>query len=74
VADTHAVPGGGTLPGVEIPSVGLVLPGDHRDALRAMDPPIIARVEEDRTILDLRTVLPEQDPLVAAAVARLPRG
>lgn len=74
VADTHAVPGGGTLPGVEIPSVGLVLPGDHRDALRAMDPPIIARVEEARTVLDLRTVLPEQDPLVAAAVARLPKG
>jgi L-seryl-tRNA(Ser) seleniumtransferase len=67
--DMASVPGGGTLPGVEIPSAGLVLAGDHRDALRAFDPPVIARVEEDRTFLDLRSVFPAQDPVVAAAVA-----
>jgi L-seryl-tRNA(Ser) seleniumtransferase len=32
--------------------------------LRASDPPVIARVEEGRVLLDLRTVFPEQDELV----------
>jgi L-seryl-tRNA(Ser) seleniumtransferase len=36
--------------------------------LRAADPPIIARVEEGRVLLDLRTVFPEQDDLVAGAL------
>ncbi len=34
-----SVPGGGTLPGVEIPSMGLSLAGDHTAALRRADPP-----------------------------------
>jgi L-seryl-tRNA(Ser) seleniumtransferase len=65
-----SVVGGGTLPGVEIPSWGLALPGDHRAALRARAPrPIIARVRHGRTILDLRTVAPADDAAVAAALA-----
>jgi L-seryl-tRNA(Ser) seleniumtransferase len=36
--------------------------------LRACDPPVIARVEDGRVLLDLRTVFPEQDELVAAAL------
>jgi L-seryl-tRNA(Ser) seleniumtransferase len=39
--------------------------------LRRSDPPIVARVEGDRVVLDLRTVLPEQDRLVAAALNAL---
>ncbi len=69
--DTVATPGGGTLPGVEIPSAGLVVPGDHVVALRAGDPPIIARVVEGSTVVDLRTVHPDDDPLVAEAIGRL---
>lgn len=69
--DTVAVPGGGTLPGVEIPSAGLLLPGDRVDDLRANDPPVIARVADDSTILDLRTVHPDDDAVVAAAIATL---
>jgi L-seryl-tRNA(Ser) seleniumtransferase len=69
--DTVAVPGGGTLPGVEIPSVGLLLPGDRVGELRAGNPPVIARVTEGSTILDLRTVHPNDDAVVAAAVATL---
>jgi L-seryl-tRNA(Ser) seleniumtransferase len=71
VVDTVAVPGGGTLPGVEIPSVGIAISGDHTAALRAADPPIIARVQDDTTILDLRTVDPASDEHVAAVVAKL---
>ena len=68
VVDTVAVPGGGTLPGVEIPSAGVALDGDQRDRLRAHDPPVIARIDEGTTILDLRTVDPDDDAVVAAAI------
>ncbi len=72
VRDTAAVPGGGTLPGVEIPSAGLAAPGDHVAALRAHHPPVIARVADGRTVCDLRTVDPDDDPTLAAALAALP--
>ena len=71
VEDTVSVPGGGTLPGVEIPSVGLSMPGDRVGELRAGNPPVIARVADGSTILDLRTVHPDDDAVVAAAVATL---
>ena len=39
---------------------------DHIEAwLRTLDPPIIARIEQDHVVLDLRTVLPSQDELLA---------
>jgi hypothetical protein len=31
--------------------------------------PVIARVEDDRLIIDLRTVFPEQEPLLIAALS-----
>jgi L-seryl-tRNA(Ser) seleniumtransferase len=62
-----AVPGGGSAPGVEIPSYGIALRGNHMAALRAHDPPVIARIDGDATILDLRTVEPAQDAVVADA-------
>ncbi|MDH3706145.1 MAG: L-seryl-tRNA(Sec) selenium transferase [Acidimicrobiia bacterium] len=71
VVDTASTPGGGTLPGIEIPSVGLSLAGDRRDELRAGAPPIIARTADDHTILDLRTVRPDHDTHVADALAAL---
>ena len=74
VVETLAVTGGGTLPGTEIPSVGVARDGDRRAGLRAVAVPVIARVVEDRTVLDLRTVEPDQDPLVAAAVGALTGG
>jgi L-seryl-tRNA(Ser) seleniumtransferase len=71
VVDTAAVTGGGTLPGVEIPAAGVALPGDRATELRAAAPPIIARVQDDTTILDLRTVDPAADAHVAAVLAQL---
>jgi L-seryl-tRNA(Ser) seleniumtransferase len=70
-ADTMAVPGGGTLPGVEIPSVGLMIPGDRVAELRTGTPPVIARVHDGSTVIDLRTVHPHDDDVVRAAVNRL---
>jgi L-seryl-tRNA(Ser) seleniumtransferase len=70
-----SVAGGGALPGVEIPSWGVALPGDRRDALRAARPrPVVARVHQDETVLDLRTVDPADDPEVTAAVAAVAAG
>jgi L-seryl-tRNA(Ser) seleniumtransferase len=70
VVECSSVTGGGTLPGVEIPSAGVAVAGDRTDALRAASPkPIIARVDENRTLLDLRTVDPADDVLVRAALS-----
>ncbi len=71
VVETMAVPGGGTLPGVEIPSVGLRLAGDVSRTLRFGDRPIIARVENDTTILDVRTVDPSDDDTLVEALSAL---
>ena len=70
VIETDAVTGGGTLPGTTIPSAGVAVPGDRRAELRSADPPIIARIHEGRTVLDLRTVDPADDAHVAAVLRR----
>ena len=69
--------GGGSAPGVELPTwlVAIEKAGTTPDglevALRRQTPPIIARIERDRVLLDLRTVLPEQDSTLLACLARL---
>jgi L-seryl-tRNA(Ser) seleniumtransferase len=69
--------GGGSAPGVELPTwlVAIEKTGTTPDgleaALRRQAPPIIARIERDRVLLDLRTVLPEQDSTLLACLARL---
>ncbi|MGH9055105.1 MAG: L-seryl-tRNA(Sec) selenium transferase, partial [Acidimicrobiales bacterium] len=69
VVECDSVMGGGTLPGVTIPSAGVALAGDVTAGLRAGDPPVIARVSGGRTICDLRAVAPEQDGALAKAIA-----
>ena len=71
VCDMAATTGGGTLPGVEIPSAGIRLEDDMAAALRASDVPVVARVAGQRTYLDLRTVDPADDAVVAAAARRV---
>jgi L-seryl-tRNA(Ser) seleniumtransferase len=64
--------GGGTLPGVTLPTFVLALPPGDADGvaarLRAADPPVVARIEDGRVLLDPRTVLPGEDEAVLAAV------
>ncbi len=67
----QSVPGGGTLPEVTLASFGVSVAGDRRAELRQHQPPIIARVEEQCTLLDLRTVDPSQDATVARALGGL---
>ena len=64
-----SVPGGGTLPGVEIPSAGIVLEGDRGEELRSHR--LVARVSQDQTFLDFRTIFPYQDEDVSNAVLGL---
>jgi L-seryl-tRNA(Ser) seleniumtransferase len=71
--------GGGSAPGAQLPTtlIALAQPGLSADALearlRALEPPIIARIEDDRVVLDLRTVLDGQDEVLAAAIVTLLR-
>jgi L-seryl-tRNA(Ser) seleniumtransferase len=68
--------GGGSAPGVELPTWLLAVdaPGltaaALEERLRAGDPPMVARIENDRVLLDLRTVLPDEDDRLAAIVIR----
>jgi L-seryl-tRNA(Ser) seleniumtransferase len=71
VVELASVPGGGTLPGVELPSAGVRLDGDRSAELRAWRRPVIARVEGGATLLDLRTVFPSEDSEVASALSAL---
>jgi L-seryl-tRNA(Ser) seleniumtransferase len=66
--DCVAAVGGGGAPGVQLPSAGVSLPESYAVALRTGDPPVVGRLERGRCLLDLRTVPPENDELLAAAV------
>jgi L-seryl-tRNA(Ser) seleniumtransferase len=67
--------GGGSLPTEEMPTYLLALsqarPDAFMRALRESHPPIIARIEEDRILLDPRTVLPEQKAALLRNLVRL---
>ena len=66
--DCVAAVGGGGAPEVQLPSAAVSLPEPYAAALRAASPPVVGRLEAGRCLLDLRTVPPEQDELLAAAV------
>jgi L-seryl-tRNA(Ser) seleniumtransferase len=73
VAEGHSVVGGGTFPGVELPGwtvrlareVGAGGASVLAAALRGGDPPVAARIEDGEVVLDLRTVDPDDDGLLA---------
>ncbi|GAB3441512.1 L-seryl-tRNA(Sec) selenium transferase [Phycicoccus ginsengisoli] len=73
VVPSVGVVGGGGAPGRELPGWAVSLPESAAAALRAQDPPVLARVERGRCLVDLRCVPEQDDPTVAAALARLPR-
>ncbi len=68
VVDCVAAVGGGGAPDVRLPSAAVSLPEPYAAALRAASPPVVGRLEAGRCLLDLRTVAPEDDALLAAAV------
>ena len=74
IVDGESVIGGGAAPSSALPTRLLavtcagVSADELSERLRASDPPMIARVEEGRVLLDLRTVFPEQDHLIVDAL------
>ena len=64
--------GGGSLPGETLPTHLLTLPGLPASRLaarlRAGRPPVVARIVDDTLCFDPRTVLPDQDELLLAAM------
>jgi len=71
----ESVIGGGAAPGSNLKTFVLAVTCDGLSAdelaakLRANEPAIVVRVEEARVLFDLRTVFPEQEPALAAALA-----
>jgi len=74
VASSVAKVGGGTLPRSKMPSVTIeIVPGncsplEFASRLRSATPPVIGYVANDCFRLDVRTIFPEQDDLVVAAI------
>ena len=77
IVDGESVIGGGAAPTAVLPSWLLAVTVKKLTAdelmvrLRACDPPILARVDEGRVLLDLRTVFPEQGKYLEAALKNL---
>jgi L-seryl-tRNA(Ser) seleniumtransferase len=70
--------GGGSLPGETLPTVLLAVahpaPDDAAAALRRQSTPVIGRIQQARLLFDPRTVLPEEDERLLAAVMGVARG
>jgi L-seryl-tRNA(Ser) seleniumtransferase len=67
----ESVAGGGSTPDQALPTWLIAVDGDAVELekrLRLGGPPVIARIVDDRLVLDLRTVLPEQEQALAARV------
>lgn len=77
VVDAQSTVGGGSLPGETLPTRVVVLdvPSPDRFAarLRGNDPPIVARIEEQRVLIDPRTILPQDEELLLTGVERTVR-
>jgi L-seryl-tRNA(Ser) seleniumtransferase len=69
----QSVIGGGSTPDLSLATFLIAL--DHQDSsslerrLRSNNPPIIARIERGRVLLDLRTVFPEEEELIPQALS-----
>ncbi len=73
VIDGVSTIGGGSAPGSQLPTrlVALTMPAERlATALRAGDPPVIARIDNDRVLIDLRTVPPSLDEQLANLIVR----
>lgn len=76
--DDHSEAGGGSLPGVTLPTV-VVAFGPHPDwpahrlerRFRLGDPPVVGRVKDDRFLLDFRTIRDEDLPALVARTREL---
>lgn len=74
LVEGESVVGGGSCPESALPSILVSLesesvrPGVIESRLRSLDPPVIIRIEGDRALVDLRTVLPFQEKVLAESL------
>ena len=68
VSPCDSLPGAGSVPGAAIASFAIEIDGDHTTVLRNHSVPIIARVRDDTTMLDVRTIDPADDDIVIEAL------
>jgi L-seryl-tRNA(Ser) seleniumtransferase len=77
VIDGDSIIGGGAAPSAVLPTRLLAIRAEGRSAdelavrLRLLTPSIVARVEDGRVLLDLRTVFPEQDEALVRALSQI---
>lgn len=74
LVESEARLGGGSLPDAALASLAIALAGSHPErvaaSLRRATPAIVPRIEAYQLLFDLRTVAPEEDePLIAALAA-----
>lgn len=76
IVETKAQVGGGSTPGQELPSIALALCYEAMtlvemfEGLRLGQPPLISRIQQDRLLLDMRSLLAEDLPHVSTALQR----
>jgi L-seryl-tRNA(Ser) seleniumtransferase len=71
VVACYSALGGGSLPGETLPSWAVALPGAPNALhaqLRMGTPAVIGRIIDDQLLLDMRTVLPDQDDALGTAL------
>jgi L-seryl-tRNA(Ser) seleniumtransferase len=77
IVDGESVLGGGSAPGATLPTKLIAVTSDDLSAdeianrLRISEPAVVGRVDEGRVLLDLRTVLPEQDSAISNALCKV---
>ncbi|MCA9729355.1 MAG: L-seryl-tRNA(Sec) selenium transferase [Candidatus Eisenbacteria bacterium] len=73
IVETRAEVGGGSLPGLQLPSWAVSLAAPESvdriaRSFRAADPAVVGRIERDRFLLDMRTVLDgEEDAIIGVS-------
>lgn len=72
IANSEAVAGAGSVPGLTMPSIAIEIDGDCTEMLRRQPVPIIARVKDGVTVIDLRSMAADDDEPVRQALATLP--
>ena len=74
--DGNSVVGGGSCPECLLPTKLIALesnsvrPAAIESRLRLQDPAVIIRIEDDRALIDLRTVFPAQEPMLIEAICK----
>ncbi|MGC2407395.1 MAG: L-seryl-tRNA(Sec) selenium transferase [Candidatus Cybelea sp.] len=70
IIESEAYVGGGALPQAAVASIAVAIATARPDALaarlRCESPAVVARIDEARVLLDLRTIAPEEDQIVLA--------